>query len=156
MALKPPFSSLYYCPEVLSPLVVSPPPRSFLPMSIGGLHRRCLNLVTPYPGGALTWRCLILATPTPGDASSWRRLHLDDASSWRRPTLVTPQVVNSLTFFLGSPEGPHHTLTFDFDFDFGQRPGTGRYTSPPSLELTLVSAKRLRPRPSIYVAFLLT
>jgi len=41
--------------------------------------------------------------------------------------LATPQVVNSLTFFLGSPEGPHHTLTFDFDF--GQRPGTGRYNN---------------------------
>jgi len=36
MALKPPFSSLYYCPEELRPLAVSPPPRSFLPMGIGG------------------------------------------------------------------------------------------------------------------------
>jgi len=36
MALKPPFSSLNYCSEVLRPLVASPPPRSFLPMGIGG------------------------------------------------------------------------------------------------------------------------
>jgi len=36
MALKLPFSSLYYCPKVLRPLAVSPPPRSFLPMGIGG------------------------------------------------------------------------------------------------------------------------
>ena len=35
MALKPPFSSLHYCFEVLRPLTVSPPPRSFLPMGIG-------------------------------------------------------------------------------------------------------------------------
>ena len=89
MALKPPFCSLYYCSEVLRPLVVSPPPRSFLPMGIGGLHRRCLNLATPYPSGTLTWRRLISATPTPGDASSWRRLHLatpypGDALTWRR------------------------------------------------------------------------
>ena len=84
MALKPPFSSLCYCSEVLRPLTVSPPPRSFLPMGIGGFYRRCLNL-----GAAYTWRCLILAMPTPGDALSWLRLtlatpHLDDASPWRR------------------------------------------------------------------------
>jgi len=36
MALKPPFSSLYYYPEVLRLLAVSPRPRSFLPMGIGG------------------------------------------------------------------------------------------------------------------------
>ena len=36
MALKPPSSSLYYCSEVLRPLTVSPPPRSFLPMGIVG------------------------------------------------------------------------------------------------------------------------
>ena len=52
MALKPPFSSLYYCSEVLRPLAVSPPPRSFLPMGIGGWHRRCLNLAMPTPGDA--------------------------------------------------------------------------------------------------------
>jgi len=36
MALKPPFSFLYHCSEVLRPLTVSPPPRSFLPVGIGG------------------------------------------------------------------------------------------------------------------------
>ena len=79
MALKPPFSSLHYCSEVLRLLTVSPPPRSFLPMGIGGWHRRCLNL-----GDAYTWRRLILATSTRGDALSWRHLilvtpHLGDA-----------------------------------------------------------------------------
>jgi len=47
MALKPPFSSLYYCSEVPGPkasslvpwpLIVSPPPRSSLPVGIGGWH----------------------------------------------------------------------------------------------------------------------
>ena len=90
---------------------------------------------------ALTWRCLILATPTLGDASSWRCLHLATPTPWRRPTLATTQVVNSLTFFLGSLEGPHHMLTFDFDFDFGQRPGAGRYTSPPVLSWHLFQQK---------------
>ena len=109
IALKPPFSSLYYCPWVLRLLAVSPPPRSFLPMGIGGWYRRCLNLATPPLGDAYTWRCLLLATPTSGVAY----------------TLATPQVVNSLTFFLGSLEGPHHMLTFDF----GQRPRTGWYSN---------------------------
>jgi len=45
MALKPPLSSLHYCSKVLGseasspvpwPLMVSPPPRSFLPVGIGG------------------------------------------------------------------------------------------------------------------------
>ena len=36
MALKPPFSSLYYYPEVPRLFAVSPPQRSFLPMGIGG------------------------------------------------------------------------------------------------------------------------
>jgi len=48
MALKPPFSSLYYCSEVLRPFAVSPPTRSFLPMGIGGWHRRCLNFGDAY------------------------------------------------------------------------------------------------------------
>jgi len=91
-ALKPPSSSLYYCSEVLRPLTVSPPPRSFLPMGIGGWHRRCLNL-----GDAYTRRHLILAT-----------LHLGDAYTWRRLTLATPSAVNLLTFFPWAPlRGPN-------------------------------------------------
>ena len=70
MALKPPFSSLYYCSEVLRPLAVSPPPWSFLPMGIGGWHRPCLNLATPHVSDAYSWRRPTLATPTPGDALS--------------------------------------------------------------------------------------
>jgi len=47
MALKPPFSSLYYRSEALGPeasspvpwpLIVPPPPRSSLPVGIGGWH----------------------------------------------------------------------------------------------------------------------
>ena len=45
--------------------MVSPPPRPFLPMGIGG------DTID-----ALSWRCLVLATPTPGDAYAWRRLIL--------------------------------------------------------------------------------
>ena len=55
MALKLPFSSLYNCSEVLEPeasspvpwpLIVPPPPRSFLPVGIGGWHHRCPHLAT--------------------------------------------------------------------------------------------------------------
>ena len=60
MALEPPFS---YFSEVLGPLGVSPPPRSFLPVGIGGRHHGRLNLATPQPGDALTWQRLNLATP---------------------------------------------------------------------------------------------
>ena len=84
MALKPPFSSPYYCSEVLRPLAVSTPPRSFLPMGIGGWHRRCLNL----------------ATPILGDASPWRRLHGDALSG--QPVDFLP---------MGPLEGSHHMLT---------------------------------------------
>ena len=81
MALKPPFSYLHYCSEALRHLTVSPPPRSFPPMRIGGRHRRCLNL-----GDAYTWRHLILATP-----------HLGEASSWRRLVLATPTLGDALS-----------------------------------------------------------
>jgi len=109
MALKPPFSSLHYYSEVPGPeaslsvpwpLVVSPPPRSFLPAGIGGdtvdvSTWRCLILTTPQPGEVSTRRRLNLATPYPGDASTWRRLilatpHPGDASTSRRLNLSTP------------------------------------------------------------------
>ena len=123
MALKPPFSSLYYCYDVLRLLAVSPPPRSFPPMGIGEWHRRCLNLATPHLGDAHTWQRLILATPTPGDASSWRcphlaTPHLGDASPWRR--------LKRSTCWLSSL-GPPWGVPPYVDFDFGQRPRTGRY-----------------------------
>ena len=73
MALKPPFSSLYYCSEVLRLLAMSPPPRSFLPTGIGG------DAVD-----ALTWRHLSLATPNLATPP------LGDAYTWRRLTLATP------------------------------------------------------------------
>ena len=118
MALKPPFPPLHYCFEVLRPLTVSPPPRSFLPMGIEGWHRRCLILAMLYPGDALTWRRLYLATP-----------HLSDASPWRRLPLATPTPGDTLcsqpVYFL--PLGPPWGVPPCVDFDFGQRPGTGRY-----------------------------
>jgi len=73
---------------------------------------RCLNLAVSYLGDALTWRRLFLATPHPGDASSGQSV---DFLPW------TPQVVP-----------PYVDFDFDVEFDFGQRPGTGRYTSPQS------------------------
>jgi len=87
MALKPPFSSLHYCSEVLSPLTVSPPPRFFLPMGIGGWHRRCLNLATPHLGNALSWRRLILVTPRLGDALSGQPVDFLPLGPLKGPTI---------------------------------------------------------------------
>ena len=50
------------CSDVLRSLTVLPPPRSFLPMGIGGWHRRCLNLATPHLGDASSWRRLKRST----------------------------------------------------------------------------------------------
>jgi len=98
MALKPPFSFLYYRSEVLRPEASTPvpwpltvlphallpPPRSLLPVGIGGHHPGTLSgqRVTP-----LRW-----TTPKPADAQSWRH-----------PYLATPKAVNTLTFLLGAP-----------------------------------------------------
>jgi len=81
MALKPPFSSLYYCSEVLRLLAMSPSPRSFLPMGIGGWYRRCLNLAMPHLGDAYARRRLLLAMPTSGDAYTLATPYLGDDSS---------------------------------------------------------------------------
>ena len=80
-------------------------------------------------GHTLTWQCFNLATPSLGDASSWRRLtlvtpSLGDSFSWRRLLLATPSVVNLLTSLLWGPR----VVPPYVDFDFGQRPGTGRCT----------------------------
>jgi len=53
-----------------------------------------------------------------------RAFKVGDASTWRRPNLAKPKAVNPLTFLLGAPLGGSHHM---FDFDLGQRPGTGRY-----------------------------
>ena len=133
MALKPPFSSLYYRSEVPGPeastpvpwpLTISPPPRSSLPVGIGGWHHlgqstllgqrvtplrwERLNLATPTHGDAHTCQRPHLATATPVDAHTWRSPHLatptpGDAHTWRRPCLVTPKTVNLLTSSLGAP-----------------------------------------------------
>jgi len=88
-----------------------PPPRSFLPMGIGGWHRRCLNLATPTPGNAYTWQRLIFATLHLGDALPWRRLilatpRLGDTYTWRRLKRSTCWLPP-----LGPLEGSHHMLT---------------------------------------------
>jgi len=87
MALKPPFSSLCHCLEVMRPLAVSPPPWSFLPMGIGGWHRRRLNLATPHLGDAHTWRRLISATPYLGDALSSQPVDFLPWAPLRGPTI---------------------------------------------------------------------
>ena len=81
-------------------------------------------LATPYLGDALFRRRLILATPCLGNTLSWRRL-----------VLATPYVVTLLTSFLWAVRvvPPYVDLDPDVNFDFGQRSGTGRYTSPPVL-----------------------
>jgi len=88
---------------------------------------RRLSLAMPYPGDALTWQRLSKATPRPGDAS----------------------VGQSVDFLPWIPRGvlPH------VDFDLRSTPGDGMVHKPPSLELTLVSAKRLRPRPIVTCHF---
>ena len=82
-----------------------------------------LNLAMLQPGDALLWRRLLLATP-----------HLDDASPWRRLLLATPHLGDasssqSVDFLPWTPR----VVPLYVDFDFGQRPETGRYSSPPVL-----------------------
>ena len=67
-----------------------------------------LNLAMLQPGDTLSWRCLTLATPSLGDASSGQ----------------------SIDFLLWTPRVVALYVDFDLtvDFDFGQRPRSGRYT----------------------------
>jgi len=83
----------------------------------------------PYPRDASSWRRLNLATPTPGDASSGQHVDFLPWAPLRGPTICW--------LWLWST------------------PRDGTVHKPPSLDLTLVSAKRLRPHPIIHVAFLL-
>jgi len=84
MALKPPFSSLYYYSEVSGSETSSwcrPLHGLSYPWVSGGntvdvSTWRRLNLATSPPGDPSTWRRLNLATPQPGDALSWRCLVL--------------------------------------------------------------------------------
>jgi len=80
MALKPLFSSLYYCSEVPGPeasssvpwpLAVAPPPRSSLPVGIRGCHHLGRSTPLGQRVAPLWWE-----TPKPGDAHTWRRPHL--------------------------------------------------------------------------------
>ena len=75
-------------------------------------------LATPYLGGTLPRRRLIPATPCQGDALLWRRL-----------VLATPCLIILLTSFVCPLRmvSPRVDLGPDIDFDFGQRPGAGRY-----------------------------
>jgi len=97
MALKPPFSSLYYCSEVPGPkaslpvpwpLTVPPPPRSSLPVGIGGWHHRRPHLVTPQHGDTHTWRRPHLVTPQHGDAQSGQPIDFLPWAPWRVPPHV--------------------------------------------------------------------
>ena len=126
MALKPHFSSLCYCSGLHLNLATLSPGDALL--------KRRLLLAMLCPGDASSWRRFARATPCLGDALSWRRLLLatpclGDTSSWRRLVLATPSVVNLLTSLLWGPR----VVPPYVDFDFGQYPGTGRYTSPPVL-----------------------
>ena len=113
-------------------------------------------------GCALTWQCFNLAMP-----SSCRRLtkatpHQGYTFSRRRLLLATPcfgdAPKRSVCWLpsLDSSGGPTICwLWLNRWLWLWSTPGDGTIHKPPSLELTLVSAKRLRPRPTIHVAFLL-
>ena len=107
MALKPPFSYPYYCFGV---------PGSEASLSVPWPLIVLSPPQSSLPEGIGGWqyRRLNLATPTP-----------DDTHTWRRPKRST------LTFLLRAPLGGSCHM-FDFDFDFGQRPRTGRYTCIPT------------------------
>jgi len=82
MAFKPPFFFLYYCSEVPRPeastpvpwpLTVPPPPRSSLPVGIGGWHHLGQSTLWGQRVTPLRWSTsklvdAYLATSTPGDA----------------------------------------------------------------------------------------
>ena len=81
-----------------------------------------------------------MATPHLGDASFWATPPLGDASSRRRLISATPFLGDassgqSVDFLPWTPRVVPLYVDFDLivDFDFGQRPGMGRYTSPPVL-----------------------
>ena len=80
MALKPPFSPLYYCSLVIQ--------------GLGPSHGVAPSMVFPTHGyrGAVLWSPCPCAIPS-GDALVGRRLHLFDALPWRRLVLtLTPAV----------------------------------------------------------------
>ena len=107
MALKPLFSSLYYCSELGGPEASRgvTPSMVFPTHGYRGVTLLMTCLTTPYLGDAL-----ILATPCLGDALCSCSV---DFLLW---TLrVVPPYVDL---------GPD----VDFDFDSGRRPGTGRYS----------------------------
>jgi len=99
MALKPPFSSLYYCPELSRPEASLRRLSLAMPYPCDAFAWRCFNLVTPFLGDALARQSLLLATPQPGDAS----------------------VGQSVDFLPWVPRGvlPH------LDFDLWSMPGDG-------------------------------
>ena len=106
MALKPPFSSLYYCFELGGPEASRGviPSMVFPTLGYRGVALVMTCLATPCLGDAL-----ILATPCLGDALC---SHSVDFLLWA--LRVVPPYVDL---------GPD----VDFDFDSGRRPGTGRY-----------------------------
>ena len=101
----------------------------------------CMVEARSLSGDVFTRRCLSRATPLLGDGSLGRRL-----------SEAMTRAVNLLTSLPWVPWGVPPCV----DSDLWSMPGDGTVHKPPSLELILVSAKRLRPCPIIHVAFLLT
>ena len=94
MALKPPFSSLYYCSLVIQGLG---PSHGVAPSMVFPTHGyRGAALWSPCPCVIPSWRRPISATPYLGDAFSWRGLYLASPPPRRRLTLT-------LTLTLSTP-----------------------------------------------------
>jgi len=95
---------------------------------------------------SLSWRRLSPAMPLSGDASIGLRL------SKAMPPFGDAPSSQPVDFLPWVPHGVPPCV----DSKLWSTPGDGTVHKPPNLELTLVLAKRLRPRPIIHVAFLLT
>ena len=125
MALKPPFSFLYYCCEVPGPeastpvpwpLTMPPPPQSSLPVGIGGWQH-------------LGQSTLLEQRVTP---LRWEALKPVDAHTCRRPRRST------LTFLLGAPWWvPSYVWLWSTLED-------GSVHKPPSLELITVFSEKTK------------
>ena len=89
MALKPPFSSLYYYPG-LSGFEALPRRRSLRGLSYPWVSGSDIVIAL------LLWH-LALATPYLGDALTWRCLRLGDALPWRHFLSTTPCLGDACT-----------------------------------------------------------
>jgi len=94
-------------------------------------------------GDVFTQRCLSLGDVFFGRCLSWAMPLLGDASLGQRLSEAMTQAVNLLTSLPWVPLGAPLCV----DSDLWSTPEDGTVHKPPSLELTLVSVKRLRLRP---------